>query len=67
MEINNKYISTETFRNFSSVCLQESLLLIWQHIYIYIYIYIYTYIYCSYYLLLEFVTQFLLSLNFYCR
>ena len=24
MEINNKYISTETFQNFSSVCLQQS-------------------------------------------
>ena len=24
MEINNKYISTEAFQNFSSVCLQES-------------------------------------------
>ena len=24
MEINNKYISKETFQNFSSVCLQES-------------------------------------------
>ena len=56
MEINNKYISTEAFQNFSSVCLQEdekfwkaSVLIylfipIW-NFYIYIYIYKYIYLY----------------------
>ena len=39
MEVSNRYISTEVFQNFSSVCLQES-----DHIYIYIYIYIYDFV-----------------------